>query len=466
MANNEKSPLVVTVPEAITKDGITHYVINVQVGKVSWSVKHRYSQFQQMHDQLVEEGLAGRDLLPPKKLLGSKEPSFIMKRRRELETYLQSICHFLEKSLPPALSSFLCLELYSLHHVIQQLAELTHQEEEQGGIHQVTWTPLEMFAITERLQTPCPPQDTDDKKSDFTNVVETCCRLQKLSLSGSKEQLGSSNIIPNDLNFDFLAFKTLSSLQFDSLDISPLKITSLGILRATLQTLVCTNCSLNSVSQLLLCDKIHKNEDLPSLITESSLTWPVLRSLDVSKNNISETDCSLRLAAKSLSTVNLSNNSITDLNHFTGLPNLTSINLSGNKLKDISALHTKLGQVSKLDLSHNSIRQLEGLSRVYSLSWLDASNNKLRTLTDVTSICSLPCLEHVVITPNKVNNEVDYRLKVLEAFGSRSGEIVLDNQPTTQPELDKVSVLMALSVSREGKSPTYLFGNLPQNYNL
>ena len=77
--------------------------------------------------------------------------------------------------------------------------------------------------------------------------------------------------------------------------------------------------------------------------------------------------------------------------------------------------------------------------------------------------------------------KVDYRLKVLEAFGSRSGEIVLDNQPTTQPELDKVglgqfiimsnkcvkvSVLMALSVAREGKSPTYLFGNLPQNYNL
>ena len=28
-------------------------------------------------------------LLPPKKLIGSKEPAFIMKRRRELEAYLQ-----------------------------------------------------------------------------------------------------------------------------------------------------------------------------------------------------------------------------------------------------------------------------------------------------------------------------------------------------------------------------------------
>ena len=31
MANNVKNPLVVTVPEAITKDGVTHYLISVQV---------------------------------------------------------------------------------------------------------------------------------------------------------------------------------------------------------------------------------------------------------------------------------------------------------------------------------------------------------------------------------------------------------------------------------------------------
>ena len=30
-------------------------------------------------------------LLPPKKLIGSKEPAFIMKRRRELEAYLQVV---------------------------------------------------------------------------------------------------------------------------------------------------------------------------------------------------------------------------------------------------------------------------------------------------------------------------------------------------------------------------------------
>ena len=127
-----------------------------------------------------------RDLLPPKKMIGSKDPSFIMKRRRELESYLKSICHFLERNLPPALSQFLCLELYSLHHVIQQLAELTHQEQE-PGLQQVTWTPLEMFAVTERLQTPCPPQ-----------VLLYSCIIFEIKL-GERNQLPhlAGNFMPN-----------------------------------------------------------------------------------------------------------------------------------------------------------------------------------------------------------------------------------------------------------------------------
>jgi len=76
-------------------------------------------------------------------------------------------------------------------------------------------------------------------------------------------------------------------------------------------------------------------------------------------------------------------------------------------------------------------------------------------------ICKLPCLENLDLTNNKVNQQVDYRLKILEAFGGRSREVTLDGERATQAELDKVSVLMALRVTREKKSPTSLFGNLP-----
>jgi hypothetical protein len=48
-----------------------------------------------------------RDTLPPKKLLGSKDPGFIMRRRRELESYIQNVFHFLSRDLPPVLAEFL-----------------------------------------------------------------------------------------------------------------------------------------------------------------------------------------------------------------------------------------------------------------------------------------------------------------------------------------------------------------------
>ena len=53
------------------------------------------------------------------------------------------------------------------------------------------------------------------------------------------------------------------------------------------------------------------------------------------------------------------------------------------------------------------------------------------------------------------------RLKVFESFGKRCAELCLDCETPSQPEVDKVSVLMALRVAKEGKEPTALFGNLP-----
>jgi len=162
----------------------------------------------------------------------------------------------------------------------------------------------------------------------------------------------------------------------------------------------------------------------------------------------------------------LSSNSISEISNLTGLPHLRNIDLSCNKIKDIENLHTKIGQITTLNLSQNKIRALHGLAKLYSVTNLDVSHNKLRTLADVSTVTNLPCIEKVTLSPNKVNNEVDYRLKVLEGYGGRCGEVMLDSITTTQPEMDKVSVLMALSVAREGKHPTSLFGNLPGNHHL
>ena len=73
---------------------------------MKWEVRRRYNEFLSLHEKLVDVGV-DKDGLPPKKILGNKDPAFLIKRRKELETYLQSTFHFLEKNVPTVLADFL-----------------------------------------------------------------------------------------------------------------------------------------------------------------------------------------------------------------------------------------------------------------------------------------------------------------------------------------------------------------------
>jgi len=470
MSNHQSDQVTISMPEVITEDSITFYIIIVNIGDVQFKIRHRYSSFETLHSRLVEEGF-DKDKLPPKKLIGNKDPAFIMKRRRDLETYLKEAFHFFANNLPQTLAEFLDFPKYDIHYVVQTLASQFFEIDLSDTVdskpeQELDWSPLELFSVCERLKIPCPPMNTDEKKFDFTNVVDMCCRLKKMSLTGSEDKIGSSQIVPNRLKIDFLAFKSLTQLHLKELNICSDTISSLGILRNTLQILSATNCNLNSVSQLLLCDVIHSEEELPSILTSTSVssthTWSNLLKLDVSQNNLKNIDKSIRLAP-SLTEVDFSSNSIEDITNLTGLPHLRKIDLSHNLIANIESLHTKIGQILSLKMNSNKIRNLHGMSKLYSVMSLDVSENKLRTLADVSAVTNLPCIENLVISPNKVNNEVDYRLKILEGYGSRCGEVNLDKQETSQAEIDKVSVLMALRVAKEGKPPTSLFGNLPSS---
>lgn len=90
----------------------------------------------------------------------------------------------------------------------------------------------ELFAISRRLKTPCPPlQHNEEQKFDFTNVADFACNLKTLNLQGCKDNFGSSNIIPNDLTFDFVAFKSLTKLVLIDVDCCPEKIESISHIR-------------------------------------------------------------------------------------------------------------------------------------------------------------------------------------------------------------------------------------------
>lgn len=82
-----------------------------------------------------------------------------------------------------------------------------------------------------------------------------------------------------------------------------------------------------------------------------------------------------------------------------------------------------MGNVKKLVLSENSIEDLSGLGKLYSLEYLDVKGNNIQTLEAVQGIGKLPCLEILLLRDNPVRKLVEYRTKVLELFGERSSEV-------------------------------------------
>jgi len=478
MSNYEdRRECVVSVPR-IVNDDVTFYIVVVQVDAVCWEVSRRYSDFAALHEKLIEEGV-DRDVLPPKKLLGNKDPAFLMKRRKELESYLQGIFHFLARNLPVPLAEFLDFNKYDLNFILRNLASDFYQREadltslqldqvddgregvagkEEGVPLETSWTPLEMYSVSQRLQHTQPPSDPQSKRYDFTNVMDACCRLEQLKLTGGDQKIGSSNIILNDLTFDFLAFKALTKLRLHQIKLDSGHLTSLGILRSTLTELTVHDSGVLHVHHVLLCDASLTDLNLAS----KAFVWNSLTLLDLSSNKLEGLDRSIRLAP-GLQTLILTNNSINNLDQLTGLPRLRHLSLSNNKISIDQDLHVKLGCVTHIDLSHNKISSLQHFIKLYSLQELNISHNKVKELEEVYTVCKLPCLENLDLSNNKVNQQVDYRLKILEAFGTRSREVKLDGERATKSELDKVSVLMALRVTREKKSPTSLFGNLPNS---
>lgn len=174
--------------------------------------------------------------------------------------------------------------------------------------------------------------------------------------------------------------------------------------------------------------------------------------MDLNKNNITEIDKTISLAPN-LKNLIIDNNKISTISNLSSLPKLTYLNISNNLISVCDQLHTKVGNIKSLCLSQNNIMTCQGFSKLYSLENLDLSFNKLSDIEDIKYIGNLPCLENVVLTGNHLATTVDYRVRVLEYFGDRAKLICLDNERSSQSELDKVSVFRALRIVKEGKTP-------------
>jgi len=92
----------ITIPNVENNENISIYIIMVRVGSISWTVPHRYNDFVELHEKLSSDHGLAKDILPPKKVIGNRDPAFIEKRRGALEVYLTSVVSFLQRTMPRA----------------------------------------------------------------------------------------------------------------------------------------------------------------------------------------------------------------------------------------------------------------------------------------------------------------------------------------------------------------------------
>ena len=161
-----------SIPEAVSEDGVTYYVVRVDVDAVHWTVRHRFRDFAQLHEVLVDSAVGiAKDSLPEKRRIGNRDPAFVMQRRRDLESYIQSVFQFLQRAIPPIMATFLHLDRYDVNFLLQELSakhfdrEVAPERDSPAAVIEESWTPLEMFAISTRLKSPLPPLDSASRRT-------------------------------------------------------------------------------------------------------------------------------------------------------------------------------------------------------------------------------------------------------------------------------------------------------------
>ncbi|TSM44108.1 Nischarin [Bagarius yarrelli] len=435
--NTERS---VSIVGSKLVENYTVYIIEVKVGEHRWTVQHRYSDFHELHEKLTSEKKIDKHLLPPKKIIGKNSKTLVEKRQKELEVYLQTLLSRFPVVVPKVLSVFLHFQFY----VSEQLLVA-------GEVFLLR--PLQLYAITQQLKLAKPTCANGDAKADLGHILDFACRLKYLKIPGTMGVVGTSNIAEHSLLFDLSVFKSL--LQIEINDCSSGQIKGLPALKPTLATLSIHH-SAASMKEILVPEAAEfaqwepEGVDIDCAVTAIIPTWKLLTTLDMSYNNISAIDESVKLIP-AVEFLDLGHNSLSLVENLQYLYNLVHLDLSYNQLTVLEGVHTKLGNIKTLNLAGNQLETLSGLSKLYSLVNLDLSSNRLAQLEEIKQIGMLPCLEKLSLANNPMCIIPDYRTKVLAQFCDRASEVCLDGTVTTEKELDTVEVLKAIQKAKEAK---------------
>ncbi|XP_059519355.1 nischarin isoform X8 [Myotis daubentonii] len=362
-------------------DTYTVYIIQVTDGNHEWTVKHRYSDFHDLHEKLVAEKKIDKNLLPPKKIIGKNSRSLVEKREKDLEVYLQTLLATFPGVAPRVLAHFLHFQFYEINGITAALAEELFEKGEQllGAGEVFAIRPLQLYAVTEQLQLGKPTCASGDAKTDLGHILDFTCRLKYLKVSGTEGPFGTSNIQEQLLPFDLSIFKSLHQVEISHCDAKHIR--GLVASKPTLGTMS-VRFSATSMKEVLVPEASEFDEwepegtALEGPVTAIIPTWQALTTLDLSHNSISTIDESVKLIPK-LEFLDMSHNGVLVVDNLQHLYNLVHLDLSYNKLSSLEGVHTKLGNIKTLNLAGNLLESLSGLHKLYSLVNLDLSNNRI-----------------------------------------------------------------------------------------
>jgi len=428
-------------------DRVTYYTVRVDVGGVAWTVRRRYREFVELHGKLVSEHTVTRDILPGKRMVGNARPEFVERRRVGLEICLQTVMSFLQRSMPRELFDFLEFDRYDVMLIVRRLAADFYRDGEShlrsdGAFH---FDALQLHAISERLKLPCP--DGEDDQFNFSHVLEFCAKLRYLAVRGGDHRVGTSNVVYNRLGFELTSFKNVH--KFECYNVAPGMMYNLKTLRDTVRVITVYNSKLTAPEDVLLSDYVHK--DCMSSDADPEMAWNRVKVVDFSWNEIRSLD-SLTVLTPNASTIHLNGNLLSTVGDLTPLTHLSHLSLSSNNIAEVHDLHTKLGNVTCLNLNSNKIADLKAFSKLFSLEMLDLGSNLVMDIEQIKHLCGLQNMNYFVLSGNPVSTVVDYRIKVLGMLDKRTSDFCLDNERPTQKELDTVAVMHALKMAREGKT--------------
>lgn len=183
-------------------------------------------------------------------MIGNQKPEFIEKRRQELEKYLQNVFEFLKTTMPREFVEFLHFDEYDAVFLLQKMAKqfATHMDTIAEN-KRYSFSMLEMHAISRRIGLPCHPLELTTNLYNFSHVLDFCSHLEAIIVvptkyskmdslqceeledfgeitPNSQSPIGTSNIIPINLHFNFNAFRNVKNITL--LGVPPNNVESLG----------------------------------------------------------------------------------------------------------------------------------------------------------------------------------------------------------------------------------------------